>query len=204
MDRFVVRTPREGSGRAGAPPAARGGRTSASSSQSSARRSQPAARISQVKPRRAPCLGHLLQLAGLFLCSALLPAGAGSGPSLPLTSHHTATANPTASQPRRDAERCVPLPTPPADQRPLNDDPSPDPRRTLPSCRYRAGYPDLELEDPRPKLNQLFYNNEIPCEPHGDFIDNIHAKWFGNHALLERHHGYIQVWLFISHCDVLR
>ena len=26
----------------------------------------------------------------------------------------------------------------------------------------------------------------------GDLIDEIHKKWFGNHGLLEEHHGYIQ------------
>merc|ERR1712002_477497 len=31
--------------------------------------------------------------------------------------------------------------------------------------------------------------------PNGDFIDNIHKKWFGDYQLLEIHHGYIQ-WLF--------
>lgn len=29
----------------------------------------------------------------------------------------------------------------------------------------------------------------------GDFIDNIHEKWFGDYAHLEIHHGYIQ-WIF--------
>ncbi len=29
----------------------------------------------------------------------------------------------------------------------------------------------------------------------GDLIDDIHENWFGNHSLLEIHHGYIQ-WLF--------
>eukprot|EP00030_Apusomonadida_sp_AF-17_P002129 a2651_67.p1 GENE.a2651_67~~a2651_67.p1 ORF type:complete len:384 (+),score=94.47 a2651_67:67-1152(+) len=60
--------------------------------------------------------------------------------------------------------------------------------------QYRQGYPGL-VDDPTKSKNLEFYMNARPSEPDGDFIDNIHAKWFGNYKLLERHHGYIQ-WLF--------
>jgi hypothetical protein len=43
--------------------------------------------------------------------------------------------------------------------------------------------------------NVKFYCNEIKSEPEGDYIENIHAKWWGRWDILERHHGYIQ-WLF--------
>lgn len=59
---------------------------------------------------------------------------------------------------------------------------------------YRAGYP-TQQDDPRQKDNLRFYKGEIKSVPSGDFIDKIHEEWFGNYALLERHHGYIQ-WLF--------
>lgn len=44
--------------------------------------------------------------------------------------------------------------------------------------------------------NVLFYKNEIKSEPEGDYIDNIHEKWWGKWELLERHHGYIQCKIF--------
>lgn len=37
--------------------------------------------------------------------------------------------------------------------------------------------------------NVAFYQGKIRCVPDGDFIDVIHAKWFGDFALLEFHHG---------------
>jgi hypothetical protein len=43
--------------------------------------------------------------------------------------------------------------------------------------------------------NYRFYSNSLPSRPSGDVIDAIHTNWFGNHHLLEAHHGYIQ-WLF--------
>ena len=43
--------------------------------------------------------------------------------------------------------------------------------------------------------NYLFYRNEIPCKPDGDYCDNIHQKWAKDFARLEMHHGYIQ-WIF--------
>jgi len=49
--------------------------------------------------------------------------------------------------------------------------------------------------DPVKGLNYCFYKNEVPSSPSGDLVDVIHEKWFGNHHLLEAHHGYIQ-WLF--------
>ncbi|KAL4224936.1 hypothetical protein ACF0H5_015632 [Mactra antiquata] len=59
---------------------------------------------------------------------------------------------------------------------------------------YRNGYPGKEdypdLED-----NYLFYMNKIPSKPDGDYIDKIHANWWGDYRRLEIHHGYIQ-WLF--------
>jgi len=49
--------------------------------------------------------------------------------------------------------------------------------------------------DPKKGRNYLFYSDEIPSEPNGDFISNIHSKWVGDYGLLESHHSYIQ-WLF--------
>mmetsp|Transcript_16334 Transcript_16334/g.24359 ORF Transcript_16334/g.24359 Transcript_16334/m.24359 type:complete len:279 (+) Transcript_16334:357-1193(+) len=49
--------------------------------------------------------------------------------------------------------------------------------------------------EPERAPNVLFFSNKIPSMPNGALIDDIHAKWFGNRGLLERHHGYIQ-WLF--------
>lgn len=48
--------------------------------------------------------------------------------------------------------------------------------------------------------NVAFYSNQMPCIPHGDFIDNIHKNWFGDYHTLEYHHGYIQ-WLFPNSSD---
>eukprot|EP01117_Protostelium_nocturnum_P010222 TRINITY_DN3665_c0_g1_i1.p1 TRINITY_DN3665_c0_g1~~TRINITY_DN3665_c0_g1_i1.p1 ORF type:complete len:440 (-),score=190.13 TRINITY_DN3665_c0_g1_i1:42-1250(-) len=50
-------------------------------------------------------------------------------------------------------------------------------------------------KDARQGKNFQFYNGDIQSEPHGDFIGNVHKKWFGSYDLLESHHGYIQ-WLF--------
>lgn len=44
-------------------------------------------------------------------------------------------------------------------------------------------------------MNVLFYTNKLSSQPNGDYIDNIHKKWWGNYELLEDHHGFIQ-WLF--------
>ncbi|KAL6073107.1 Opioid growth factor receptor [Balamuthia mandrillaris] len=60
--------------------------------------------------------------------------------------------------------------------------------------QYRLGYPG-ERDNPRLNDNLHFYKNERPSVPDGDYIDNIHEKWWGKYKLLERHHGYIQ-WLF--------
>lgn len=60
---------------------------------------------------------------------------------------------------------------------------------------YLRHYPDDHEDDLKANLNYRFYKNEIKSHPDGDFIDNIHKDWIGNHDLLERHHGYIQ-WLF--------
>jgi len=59
---------------------------------------------------------------------------------------------------------------------------------------YRQGYPNTQ-DDPNANMNYLFYSGTIPSDPQGDFIDVIHKDWWGNMALLESHHGYIQ-WLF--------
>ena len=45
--------------------------------------------------------------------------------------------------------------------------------------------------------NLLFYTNQIVSVPSGAKIDTMHATWFGQHDLLEAHHGYIQ-WIFPS------
>jgi len=60
--------------------------------------------------------------------------------------------------------------------------------------RYREGYPG-ELDNARENSNLEFYSNSRKSKPDGDFIDNIHEKWWGNYNKLEQHHGYIQ-WLF--------
>ncbi|CAF0879674.1 unnamed protein product [Rotaria sordida] len=61
-------------------------------------------------------------------------------------------------------------------------------------AEYRNGYPDVR-QYPQIKDNYKFYANKMPSFPHGDYIDNIHDKWFGDYHRLEIHHGYIQ-WLF--------
>ncbi len=38
--------------------------------------------------------------------------------------------------------------------------------------------------------NYLFYTNQLQSSPHGDYIDNIHTRWYGNWGLLEDHYGY--------------
>jgi len=43
--------------------------------------------------------------------------------------------------------------------------------------------------------NYLFYTGRLQSVPDGNWIDEIHLKWFWNYDLLESHHGYIQ-WLF--------
>ncbi|KAL6043692.1 Opioid growth factor receptor [Balamuthia mandrillaris] len=48
---------------------------------------------------------------------------------------------------------------------------------------------------PREGRNYRFYAGLIASQPDGDTIDNMHKRWFGNHSLLEYHHGFIQ-WLF--------
>ena len=65
-------------------------------------------------------------------------------------------------------------------------------------ARYREGYPDEELNDPRLTRNVEFYSNALASKPDGDFIDEIHRTWWGDHDRLEIHHGYIQ-WLFPIH-----
>eukprot|EP00029_Vermamoeba_vermiformis_P014651 TRINITY_DN9766_c0_g1_i1.p1 TRINITY_DN9766_c0_g1~~TRINITY_DN9766_c0_g1_i1.p1 ORF type:complete len:453 (-),score=101.26 TRINITY_DN9766_c0_g1_i1:15-1373(-) len=43
--------------------------------------------------------------------------------------------------------------------------------------------------------NFLFYSGKIKSMPSGDYLDNIHKRWWFNYDLLEQFHGYIQ-WLF--------
>jgi len=57
-----------------------------------------------------------------------------------------------------------------------------------------AGYPDLK-DDPELTSNVKFYRNEIPSQPGGEFIDNMHRQWNKDYNLLEIHHDYIQ-WMF--------
>jgi len=59
---------------------------------------------------------------------------------------------------------------------------------------YQKGYPDLE-DDETISDNYRFYAGEIPSEPKGDYIHNIHNSLSGRTDLLEVHHGYIP-WLF--------
>jgi len=59
---------------------------------------------------------------------------------------------------------------------------------------YRRGYPG-KVDSQSSNENVLFYKNQLSSCPEGDYIDNIHKKWWGNYRKLEVHHGYIQ-WLF--------
>lgn len=61
-------------------------------------------------------------------------------------------------------------------------------------AEYRSGYPDSR-QNRHSNDNYKFYTNQISSHPEGDFIDNIHKKWYGDYRKLEVHHGYIQ-WLF--------
>jgi hypothetical protein len=45
------------------------------------------------------------------------------------------------------------------------------------------------------RKNLDFLTGKIESKPDGDYIHNIHSKWFGDFSNLETHHGYIQ-WLF--------
>lgn len=63
------------------------------------------------------------------------------------------------------------------------------------AAQYLAHYPNDSVNDLAADLNYRFYTNQVRSDPDGDFIDNIHKEWYGNHRLLEQHHGYIQ-WLF--------
>lgn len=58
---------------------------------------------------------------------------------------------------------------------------------------YREDYPRKSVTKSR--TNYEFYSNKIRSDPDGDYIDNIHKHWAGNHRKLEYHHGFIQ-WLF--------
>jgi len=72
-------------------------------------------------------------------------------------------------------------------------------------AEYQNNYPNAtkrEIDNLALKKNLKFYSNEIRSmstgHPSGDFIDKIHEDWWGEYALLEKHHGYIQ-WLFPIH-----
>ena len=59
---------------------------------------------------------------------------------------------------------------------------------------YRNNYPNARYS-PMMMDNLRFYTNQIPSHPDGDFVDEIHRKWFGDYEKLEYHDGYID-WLF--------
>jgi hypothetical protein len=61
-------------------------------------------------------------------------------------------------------------------------------------AEYRDNYPNVRANR-NIHENYDFYMNNISSHPDGDFIDNIHKKWFRDYDKLEYHHGYIQ-WLF--------
>ncbi|CAF1373614.1 unnamed protein product [Adineta steineri] len=61
-------------------------------------------------------------------------------------------------------------------------------------AEYRNHYPNAR-SNKNINDNYDFYTNQIRSHPDGDFIDNIHKNWFGDHRKLEYHHGYIE-WLF--------
>jgi len=64
--------------------------------------------------------------------------------------------------------------------------------------RYREHYPSENINMPGRTSNLRFYKNQIRSIPDGDFIDEIHIKWYGDYRTLEVHHGYVQ-WLFPIH-----
>eukprot|EP00697_Spironema_sp_BW2_P001595 gnl/Spiro4/1213_TR638_c0_g2_i1.p1 gnl/Spiro4/1213_TR638_c0_g2~~gnl/Spiro4/1213_TR638_c0_g2_i1.p1 ORF type:complete len:251 (-),score=26.54 gnl/Spiro4/1213_TR638_c0_g2_i1:22-702(-) len=62
--------------------------------------------------------------------------------------------------------------------------------------RYLAGYPDLTRVFPDLRANEKFYRNQIPCQPDGDLIDNVHERWSqGDVPLLDKLVGFAN-WLF--------
>ncbi|XP_031750370.1 opioid growth factor receptor-like isoform X2 [Xenopus tropicalis] len=62
---------------------------------------------------------------------------------------------------------------------------------------YRRGYPgkdrDSEYLEFMPNLE--FYQNRIPFQPYGEYIDTMLSDWRGDYVRLEENHSYIQ-WLF--------
>jgi len=60
--------------------------------------------------------------------------------------------------------------------------------------RYLDGYPG-EPDNKNLTLNVDFYSNTLKSKPDGDYVEEIHKKWWGKYGPLEAHHGYIQ-WLF--------
>jgi hypothetical protein len=45
--------------------------------------------------------------------------------------------------------------------------------------RYRERYPGEAINIAGKNLNLRFYRNEIQCVPDGDYIDQVHERWFG-------------------------
>lgn len=70
-----------------------------------------------------------------------------------------------------------------------------DGERELESNIHWKNNKNLQLLLKKKQPNVAFYSNVMPCIPHGDLIDNIHTKWYGDYQTLEYHHGYIQ-WIF--------
>jgi len=59
---------------------------------------------------------------------------------------------------------------------------------------FLARYHDQE-DHPDAEDNLRFYENELPCQPDGLLVEEIHNQWRGNYDELEYNHGFIQ-WLF--------
>ena len=68
-------------------------------------------------------------------------------------------------------------------------------RRNLDTSHYRDSDKTSVHTQPSKDKNYKFYTNQIPFEPNGDYIDNIHATWRGDYDLLDRQTRLIQ-WLF--------
>jgi hypothetical protein len=65
------------------------------------------------------------------------------------------------------------------------------------TLRYRRNYPDIPTGKFLPYLNDNsdFYQNRRAAYPCGEFIDNMHTKWWGKYKKLETEKNYIE-WLF--------
>ena len=49
----------------------------------------------------------------------------------------------------------------------------------------------------------LFINRLLLVSFLGNYIDEIHNKWWGNYELLEYHHSYIQWYMTISYYNIM-